>query len=126
MLEFLLGRERSPECKSLIHEIVKGRIAVFISRTALYSIELVMSNQGKLRKLAFLLDMLRSSRSLTILNTDIRDDLRILEIMEKMNIPYDDALHYYLCKRYNLMIISFNKEFDETDLLRIEPHDIGL
>lgn len=46
--------------------------------------------------------------------------------MKEYKLDFDDALHYYLCTRYNLKIISYDKHFDKTPIKRIEPSDLKL
>lgn len=36
-------------------------------------------------------------------------------------LDFDDAYQYTVAKQYNLRLVSFDKDFDKTDIKRIEP-----
>lgn len=46
------------------------------------------------------------------------------ELASKVNLDFDDGLQYYYAKKLGVNIISFDKDFDKTDLKRLEPRDV--
>lgn len=56
------------------------------------------------------------------LNTDEIKNLTHPSI--RFNLDFDDAYQYYLAKKYNLTVVSFDKDFDRTDLRRKTPGEI--
>ena len=39
----------------------------------------------------------------------------------KLNLTFDDSVHYFLAKSKNLTLISYDTDFDKTDLRRLTP-----
>ncbi len=46
------------------------------------------------------------------------------ELAFKVGLDFDDGLHYYYAKKIGLKLISFDKDFDKTDIKRLEPRDV--
>ena len=64
-------------------------------------------------------------KGLKVLSTTLFDNILIGEIAKKNRLDYDDALQFYLVKKYNLKgIISFDHDFDKVDINRLEPGDV--
>jgi len=125
ILEVLLEQERYKECEEFLEKVRRGEIEASISRFSLYSIELIMIRYGKIKELKLFLTLLSTFRGLTIMNTLPIDDIHVLEVMKKFNLDFDDAINYYIVKKYKMKgIVSFDKRFDKTDIKRIEPVDI--
>src|SRR3989338_4578999 len=120
-LEFLLGQKRKDECVSLIKKAISGDLRINITRFCIYSIEIALSRDKKIDELKNFLAIIRSSKGIKIINSDITDDEQIIDLMKKYNLDFDDALHCYICKLYNLKLISFDKHFDKTPIKRLEP-----
>lgn len=123
-LEFLLAQERTNETIRLFQKIISGDLETSVSRFSLYSIEVILSKNKKAEALGKFLDIIKYSRGIKIISTDVGDDRKIIELMKIFNLDFDDALHYYICKNMNLKIISFDKHFDKTDVKRLEPKEI--
>ena len=49
---------------------------------------------------------------------------KLIEIASQYNLDFDDAYQYYLAETENLQLISFDSDFDKTDIKRKEPSDI--
>ena len=56
------------------------------------------------------------------------EDLTALTFTKKSDaafqLDFDDALHYATAKKHNLTLVSFDHDFDRTDLARTTPSDI--
>ena len=39
----------------------------------------------------------------------------------KYNLDFDDAYQYVAAKKYSLKLVSFDSDFDATDVERVEP-----
>ncbi len=103
----------------------RGEAEAVVSRFSLYSLELLMIRGGKREELKTFLSTLSTFKGLSILSTKIIDDLRILDIMERFNLDFDDALNYHIVRRFGLEgIISFDRDFDKTDIRRVEPREL--
>lgn len=79
---------------------------------------------GRPDLVAKLLAEILSWRGLTIVDLSVSDELVACEIASRSGLDFDYGLHYYFAKTRNLSIISFDKDFDNLDVRRIEPHEI--
>lgn len=61
---------------------------------------------------------------LSIVNFPLQEELIACELANKVNLDFDDGLHYYFLKRMSVSIISFDKDFDKTDIKRLEPKEV--
>ena len=56
------------------------------------------------------------------------EDLAALAFTKKADaqfqLDFDDALHYATAKKHNFTLVSFDQDFDRTDLPRKTPSDI--
>ena len=50
--------------------------------------------------------------------------MELESVSKKYNLDFDDAYQYLVAKKHRLGLISFNKDFDETDLKRKEPSEV--
>ena len=56
------------------------------------------------------------------------EDLAALDFTKKADaafgLDFDDALHYATAKKHHFTLVSFDQDFDRTDLPRKTPADI--
>jgi len=123
-LEILLEQEKADECEELLKEIRGSRKLFYLSFFTIHSIEIIMTRNNQCEALSAFLYFLKKSK-ITRLETDMDDDLNIIQIMKEFNLDFDDAVQLYLCQKHNLKIISYDQHFDKTSIERIEPKDIG-
>lgn len=49
---------------------------------------------------------------------------RLVSIMNSFNLDFDDAYQYVIAELAQAAIVSFDKDFDRTDLGRLTPTEI--
>lgn len=120
-LEVLLGQERAEEAETFLLEI-PGEF-LYISDFSLYSIGIILSKVKRADVYpAFVEDIiLRAGMRLSRLT--IFDFRELVEVMERFNLDFDDAYQYTLAKKHNLRIVSFDSDFEKTDLGKISPKE---
>jgi len=47
-----------------------------------------------------------------------------VEIMRKFGLDFDDAYQYVAAERHDLLIVSFDSDFDRTERRRKTPADL--
>jgi predicted nucleic acid-binding protein len=52
------------------------------------------------------------------------DMQEVAQVAEAHTLDLDDAYQYVVARMYNLTLVSFDRDFDKTDLRRREPIDI--
>ena len=67
------------------------------------------------------LQNIHNTKGLKRFETNSLDEPDTIKMVRRLNLDFDDALQYCICKTHNFKIVSFDKHFDSTDVMRIEP-----
>ena len=74
------------------------------------------------------MQLLRSSLGLMVYDSTPPEDLAALDFTRKADaafgLDFDDALHYATAKKHHFTLVSFDQDFDRTDLARKTPAEI--
>jgi predicted nucleic acid-binding protein len=128
ILEFLLARQRQKESLALLKLISTGDVTAWVMSYAVHSIEYMLYREGDLTALRNFLELLRSSLGLMVYDSNPAEDLAALDFTKKADaafgLDFDDALHYATAKKHTFTLVSFDQDFDRTDLPRKTPADI--
>ena len=128
ILEFLLARQRQEESLALLKLTSSGAVNAWVMSYAVHSIEYMLYREGDLTSLRNFLELLESSHGLTVYDSNAGEDLAALDFTKKADaqfqLDFDDALHYATAKKHNFTLVSFDQDFDRTDLMRTTPADI--
>ena len=117
-LEGLLEQEKSNQVNSFL----KGNRlnTISISDLALFSIGIILSKLKKKDVFTFFLNDL-IIEWIEVLSLDKPALKEVIDNSNKFNLDFDDAYQYTIAKNYDLQLVSFDKDFDKTDIKRIEP-----
>jgi len=64
------------------------------------------------------------SEILSILSLSCEDMNRVIEVSTRFDLDFDDAYQYVVAEKYGLTIISFDSDFDKTELGRRTPKEV--
>ncbi|MDW8438363.1 MAG: PIN domain-containing protein [Chloroherpetonaceae bacterium] len=118
LLEILLGQKRAEVAKAYINAQDAG--SLFLSSYSLDSIGLKLFWAGKIDAIGQIgLDIAASG--IGVLTLSPEDFGEIAKNISKWGLDFDDAYQYTVAKKRGLSIVSFDADFDKTDLVRIEP-----
>lgn len=120
-LEFLLAQQRTEECVALMTMIEKGKLVAYVTSFALHGIEVILDRFKKTGELESFLDRVMAAKGLTVYPTSPEEEKNAVSFVKKFSLDFDDALHYSVAKSLGLTLVSFDKDFDRTDLRRAEP-----
>ncbi|MYC75992.1 type II toxin-antitoxin system VapC family toxin [Candidatus Poribacteria bacterium] len=120
-LEALLEQDKADDVQSFLQNIDLSTI--YITDLSLHSIGIILY---KLKNFAlfnsFLEDIIVDGASILSLPPE---DLKTLDLTaQKFNLDFDDAYQYAVATKYELQLISFDKDFDQTDIRRKEPIEV--
>jgi predicted nucleic acid-binding protein len=122
ILEILLNQERSNESRKLLEN--SDNFAFFLSDFSLHSIGILLFRTKRHYSFyQFLKDMI-FSEILSILSLSCEDMNRVVEVSKRFDLDFDDAYQYVVAEKYNLTIISFDSDFDKTELGRKTPKEV--
>lgn len=120
-LEALLEQKRSDEVEEFLQSVDLDTI--FITDFSLHSIGIVLFNRGKYASFtSFLEDIIVGG--IHILSLSLEDLKTLNLLVQKFNLDFDDAYQYAVAEKYNLQIVSFDRDFDQTDMERKEPTEV--
>jgi len=92
-----------------------------VTKFSIHAIEAIL-NDSKL--ILIFLRNLRNSIGIDVYETSMEDEIAASMLMKKIKLDFDDSLQYYVAKKLGVKaVVSYDKHFDETDLLRKEPSD---
>jgi predicted nucleic acid-binding protein len=122
ILEIILNREKSDEAKKLLENSEKFEF--FLSDFSLHSIGILFFQAKKHHIFyQFLKDMV-FSEILHMVSLSYEDMGNVIEVSARFNLDFNDAYQYVVAEKYNLTIISFDSDFDRTELGRKTPREV--
>ena len=114
------------DCKELFQRIKAGKIDAFTSNLVLIEIHWVLKRFYQMQK-GDLLKILRGIYKLKHLKIENRENLgKAIESYEKHNVKLVDAViasHPGILNK-EIIVISYDKDFDKLGVLRKEPKDL--
>ena len=123
-LEILLEQEKAEDCSLFLQKVRKGNIKAVVSTFSIHSISVILSSLGKFTELEEFLSDIEYFKGLSIFNTTITQEIEITKLAQKEKLDFDDALHFWIAKNFNLKIVSFDKHFDKLRIKKVEPSEI--
>ena len=108
--------------RSTIDFLVKTEelnIPVLLLDFSIYSACVHLSGRGENDLFKQLLKDISEKRNFTIHRPSINEILELESI--NLKLDFDDKLHYHIAKKKNLTLISYDTDFDKTDLKRLTP-----
>jgi predicted nucleic acid-binding protein len=122
ILELLLNQTRSDEVDKFLRTNPLENL--YISDFSVYSIGILLLKQ-KLQDvfMQFIEDFLLDG-GVQVKRLSLQDMVTIVNISKRFNLDFDDAYQYVTAEKYNLTIISFDKDFDRTIRRRKTPAEV--
>lgn len=121
-LERLLGQEKSEIVGKFLDRVPSDQL--YITDFALHSIGVILSRIKRKDVFLQFINDLFIKGSVSVVKLDVEDMENVSSVMEEFNLDFDDAYQYIAAQKNNLPIISFDKDFDKTQLGRKTPEDI--
>ena len=121
-LELLLDQESAEEVRQFLQKVEANEI--LMTEFTLYSIGLITT---RLKKEAvfeeFISDILEESgvERISLSASDLKE---LLSASREFGLDFDDAYQYVAAKSNDLVLVSFDKDFDKTDIERKTPKEI--
>jgi predicted nucleic acid-binding protein len=121
-LELLLEQEKEAEVRQFFQD-VEARL-LSITDFSLYSIGIILTKLKKDEYFKdFLSDTIEDSGVIRIC-LDIVDLKQLITVRQRYQLDFDDSYQYVSAEKYKYSIISFNSDFDRTELGRKTPKEV--
>jgi predicted nucleic acid-binding protein len=123
-LEVIFRREYWPASMQFLNRVAAGHSTAFISAFELHGIEALLSHRNQFTALDRFLRGVESSRGLSVYYSTVREEHEALQYTKQFSLDFDDSLQYAIAKTLNLTLVSYDHDFDCTNLTRREPQDL--
>ncbi len=121
-LELFLEQEKAGDVRNFFENTESNLLG--ITEFTIYSIGIILSRLGKEDIFEdFLSDTVENS-GVERICLNISDIKQMISVQKKFFLDFDDAYQYIAAKKYGLVIISFDKDFDKTGYGRKTPEEI--
>jgi predicted nucleic acid-binding protein len=121
-LEYLRGQERAAEVEDMLQRVSLAEMAM--TEFTIGSIGLILtSNDLAPVFVRFVGDLLHENGVDRIFLTQWQMK-GVVDAMDAFHLDFDDAYQYVAATSRSLQLVSFDTDFDRTDLGRLEPQDV--
>lgn len=107
--------------RKLLKFIEKYNIEITILDFAFYSTCITLSRRKEENLLKNIIDYILRIKNFHLYRATLEEMLEINNL--KINLDFDDKMHYYLTKKKKLKLISYDADFDKTDIKRLTPKE---
>lgn len=121
-LERLLGQEKSDEVGIFLDRMPSNQL--FITDFSFHSIGVVMGRLNRMNAFLNFINDIFIYGAVSIIRLDPEDMLRLAQVMELFKLDFDDAYQYTVAEKCVLTLVSFDGDFDNTELGRRKPHEV--
>ena len=120
-LEVLLAQKQAEQSAMLLSST--GRFSLFMTDFSLHSIGVLLFRRRKFdAHAAFCADL--AATGTRILGLHPLDSSILAESAKRHSLDFDDAYQYETAKRFDLILVSFDSDFDRTDIRRRTPKEV--
>jgi uncharacterized protein len=121
-LERLLDQEKSDVVSKFLDTIPIDQI--FISDFSLHSVGVIMSRLKKLDVLRVFVSDLFFNGLIEQISLEPHDFDDIISNIERFKLDFDDAYQLTVSQKYDLTIVTFDKDFNVKGMNKMTPEDI--
>jgi len=118
-LEALLDQERSQDVRLFLTAVPSSDL--HITDFAFHSIGLVLSRLHRPDTFLRFVEDLFVDGSTTLIHLTPEEMRPLVAAMERFSLDFDDAYQYLAAQTHQLTMVSFDMDFDRTDLGRKAP-----
>ena len=121
-LERMLEQARSEEVRRLLDQVPSDHL--LITDFALHSIGVILDRLNRRDEfLGFVRDLFIDG-AVALVSLEPGDMERLVAVMDRFGLDFDDAYQYVAAERYEVELVSFDGDFDGTERGRVTPGEI--
>lgn len=121
-LERLLDQDKSEEVGRFLDIVPSEELSV--SDFSFHSIGVILCRIDKRDVFTQFTDDIFRNGYVSLLSLEPDDMFDIVKVIEKYNLDFDDAYQYVTATKNNLILVSFDSDFDRTEGRRKTPEVI--
>lgn len=121
-LEVMLEQARSDESQRLLEDTPPE--ALHITDFALHSIGVILTRLKRMAALRDFLQDIGGTNPVQVVRLSLSELALLPAIAHRFNLDFDHAYQYAAARSLGLQLVSFDTDFDRTDLPRKTPADL--
>ena len=121
-LERLLDQEKSDPVGRFLDSIPSERLA--LTDFSLHSIGIIMNRLQKLESFGSFVEDAFVQGGVRLVRLEPEDMPRLVAIIAQFQLDFDDAYQYVAAEKHDLILVSFDQDFDRTSGGRKTPEEI--
>jgi uncharacterized protein len=121
-LERLLDQEKSVIASKFFDLIPTD--SLFVSDFSIHSIGVILSRLKKYDIFETFINDLFISGQIELLSLDSSDLLEVIGNIQKYKLDFDDSYQFSVAQKYDLTLITFDKDFNAKGIKKKSPDDI--
>jgi uncharacterized protein len=118
----LLDQEKSGVAQKFFDSI--SPVNIFVSDFAIHSIGVILSKLKKLDVLSRFIDDLFINGQIEQLSLDTSDLMNVVANIKRFKFDFDDSYQYTVAQKYDLTIVTFDKDFNVKGIKKKSPDEI--
>lgn len=120
-LERLLDQEKSETVSLFLDQVPLEN--VFVSDFTIHSIGVILSRSKKFDILSDFLKDLFSNAQIEQFSLSPGELMHVISNMQEFNLDFDDAYQLSVSQKYDLVIVTFDKDFNAKGIQKITPEE---
>ena len=121
-LERLLDQEKSDIVSKLFDLVPTDEL--FVSDFSMHSIGVILSRLKRYDVFERFIDDLFINGQIESLTLDTMDLLDVVGNIQKYNLDFDDSYQFSVAQKYDLTILTFDKDFDIKGIRKNTPEEV--
>lgn len=121
-LERLLDQEKSEITSSFLNSTTTD--SIFVSDFSIHSIGVILSRLKKYNVFEKFLHDLFINGQIELLSLYSVDLLNVIENIKKYKFDFDDSYQYTIAQKFDLTIVTFDKDFNTKGIRKKTPEEI--
>ena len=117
--EVLLRQAKAEEVKRFLESTVPKNL--YLTEFSLYSLGIILLRRKMHDAFLQAVDDLLLTGGIRLVRLELEDMQNIVHAARTFNLDFDDAYQYAVAEKYNLIIVSFDSDFDRTERGRKTP-----
>lgn len=118
-LERLLDQKHSAEVGSFLHRTPSDRL--YMTDFALHSVGIVLARLDHLDTFKHFIQDVFIEGAVNLVRLSPEDMMELVNVMQRFSLDFDDAYQYVAAAGHGLVLVSFDADFDRTEMGRRTP-----
>jgi len=118
-LHYMENGENSKQVEELLNRIHSGRMESIVAYEAIISIKDKLLRANLVRQLGVFFEGIAEFSNLHIYYLSIVEENFVVQVMFKYKINYLQALHYYIARKHNIKLITFNPAYKKIPDIKV-------